>query len=68
MKKRLIYALAGSLGASALGWAFRAPSTFFYGAPVWGATLVLAWAERTGRVRSVEELNRPISLFGEPPT
>jgi hypothetical protein len=64
MKKRFIYALAGSLVASAIGLAFRAPAPFMYGIPVWGAALTIAWAERTGRVRTVEELNKPISLFG----
>ena len=67
MRDRTIYALVGGLIGSLIGYGLRR----FFMVPVFiesvltlaGGLGVVAWAERTKRVQSPEDLNRPISLF-----
>jgi hypothetical protein len=72
MKKRLIVYLAGLIGAAAglaVTYAIGKPL-----APLWiwlfgnfTGLLALAWAEHRGKVPTIDEAKRPITLFPRDP-
>lgn len=65
MSKRVIYAVAGCLVGSLIGLAV--PGNRYFGSflAIAGAGFAVWLGERTGRLRPVDELHKPISLFPE---
>lgn len=67
MLDRAIYALVGGVIGSIAGYALR----YWFVVPAFletclafaGGFGMLAWAQRSKRVKNPEELNRPMSLF-----
>jgi len=70
MRDRAIYALVGGLIASLVAWLLRRwifmPPFLESCITLAGGFALLAWAERTGRVKDPEDLNRPLSVFDAP--
>ena len=67
MRDRTIYALVGGLIGSVIGYGLRRwlmiPVFLESSLTLAGGLGMVAWAERTRRVKTPEELNAPISLF-----
>jgi hypothetical protein len=72
MVKRLIWTLFGCLigllAGFVLQYAFHTKSSFLiYFFPSVGGSVFIWIAERKGKVATIEELRRPISIFNERP-
>jgi hypothetical protein len=70
MRDRTIYALAGGLLGSVVGYGLRRwlmlPVFLESCLTLAGGLGMVAWAERTKRVKTPEELNQPLSLVDAP--
>ena len=67
MRDRTIYALVGGLIGSLLGYVLRRwlmiPVFLESCLTLAGGLGLVAWAERTKRVKTPDEINQPLSLF-----
>lgn len=68
MRRRFAYWLIGfafgSLVAGALDWELKKPfGARFIGIAVGCGSVAVAMAEKKGKVKSIEDINRPLTLF-----
>jgi hypothetical protein len=71
MGKRYAYGLLGmALGGlvGSIPWALTGKPSPFVALGVAGASLAIFLAERKGKLKSIEEINRPITLFPRNPS
>ncbi|HZU25759.1 MAG TPA: hypothetical protein VFA04_09560 [Bryobacteraceae bacterium] len=70
MRDRTIYALVGGVAGSVVGYGLRRwlmiPVFFESCLTLAGGLGMVAWAERTKRVKTPDELNQPLSVFDAP--
>ena len=66
-RSRALYAIVGYLAGTLVGtilyFAWRPRVAILSTPALLGASLALWWGERKGKIRSIDEENRPISLF-----
>ena len=61
MVKRVVYALAGCGAGMLIAWLSFGPRWAGFGGA--GAAIAVWLGERSGRLKTADELNRPFSLF-----
>jgi len=72
LRSRSTYALVGLASGAAIAVLMYAIGNrvppFLTSLPIIGMVLALWWGERRGRIPTVDEENRPTTLFGNEPT
>jgi hypothetical protein len=71
MSKRSLYALVGYLAGLAPGlalyFAWKPNVGLVTTLPLFGMVIALWWGERTHKIPTADEMNRPVTLFGKDP-